>query len=350
MAEKSEKIEILLYNYFQACLEILEAVYVFTRDGQLIAKKISETPTIPISEEELYGSIAEIVQQTLNSIQEKYPGSYSTSTFDTDEHRLVFIECGKEAIMLSVLPVDAQLESIMPYNFLVAEKVARLVDEPERTVDLSIPNLYLDSQLSFGSEGVNILPRVFSVDPELGRKEIHFKLCVIGEPAVGKTTLIYQFVHNKFLQDYKPTLGISITNQIYNLQGFEDNQLNFMIWDVAGQQFFRRLRKYYYQGADVGFICYDVTKRETFDKVEFWYDDIRALLPKIPLVIIGNKIDLEEARVVSHEEGEEKARRLKCSFMETSAKTGDFVRDVFSIVGIGLFFKVFSAKHDNADF
>ncbi|RLI63906.1 MAG: hypothetical protein DRO88_08695 [Promethearchaeia archaeon] len=347
MEEVIEKIEILLYNYFQACLKILEAVYVFTREGKLISKKLSEQPNSMISEDKLYGNIAEIVKNTLTAIKERYPGAYGTSTFETNEHRLVFLECGQHAIMLSVVTLETHLSKLMPYTFLVAEKVARLVDDPRRMVDLSIPNLYLGSELSFDNESTSLPFRVFTVDPEQAQKEIHLKLCVIGEPAVGKSTLIYQFVHNRFLQDYKPTLGISITNQVYHLQGFEENQLNFMIWDVAGQNFFRRVRKYYYQGADVGFICYDVTRRETFDKIQFWLEDIRAVLPNIPLVIIGNKIDLENAREVSHDEGEEIARSLNCSFMETSAKTGDFVRDAFSIVGIGLFFKIFTSRKEN---
>ncbi|WP_457558882.1 Rab family GTPase [Candidatus Harpocratesius sp.] len=346
MEETVKKIEILLYNYFQACIDMMEAVYVFQREGELIAKKLSESPETIISEDNLYSSVAEIVDQTLERIKSQYPGSFGTSTFETNEHRLVFIECGQNAIMLSVFKLETLLSKVMPYGFLVAEKVARLIDEPELMVDLTVPNLFLGYELSFDPSVTNYPYIEFNVDPEQAQKEIHFKLCVIGEPAVGKTTLIYQFVHGKFLENYKPTLGISITNQVYNLQGFKQNQLNFMIWDVAGQKFFQRVRKYYYQGANVAFICYDVTRRESFDRVEFWYQDIRSVLPGIPIVIIGNKIDLFEDRQVSHMEGEQLARRLHCSFIETSAKSGEYVKDAFSIVGIGLFFKLYSTKNE----
>ncbi len=95
---------------------------------------------------------------------------------------------------------------------------------------------------------------------------MRYKLIVLGDAGVGKTSLINQFVTKKFYNDYRPTLGISITSQVYNVQGFEEAKINFMIWDVAGQKFFQRVRKHYYQQAHAAFIMYDVTNQSSFDE------------------------------------------------------------------------------------
>ena len=141
--------------------------------------------------------------------------------------------------------------------------------------------------------------------------------------------------------DYRPTLGISITAQEYKMQGFDDKTLSLLIWDLAGQKFFQRVRKHYYHGAKAAFIMYDTSRRETFDnRVEFWYNDLKAALPDIPIVIIGNKIDLTEDRQVTPTEGEALAKKLRCSFLETSALSGENVKDAFSLIGIGLIFQL----------
>ncbi len=87
------------------------------------------------------------------------------------------------------------------------------------------------------------------------------------------------------------------------------------------------------------FIVYDVTRKETFERVDYWYNDTKSEIGEIPFVLIGNKIDLEDKRQVSTEDGEKKAAELKCSFIETSAKENINVQDTFKILGIGMFFK-----------
>lgn len=340
MSNIDEQIEILLYNFFQGVIEEIEAAYVFDREGLLIAKKTIAMQDSTESEDMVYGAVVGVVDSTLKRINSEYPGSFGTGTFETEDHRLNFIEAGSHAILLSVFKSETMLSKVMPYCYLVAEKVARIVEGRGENIDLSIPNLYLGYELELDTSVTNGPLLQFNVDATQMKKEMHFKLCVIGEPAVGKTSLINQFVHEKFITDYKPTLGISITSQSYDIQGFDEKQMNFMIWDVAGQKFFQRVRQYYYMGSNVTFIVFDTTRRETFEKVEYWFDDIHKVIPNLPIVIVGNKIDLDADRQVSHDEGESLARKLRCSYMETSAKSGENVRDAFSIVGIGLFFKI----------
>ncbi len=163
---------------------------------------------------------------------------------------------------------------------------------------------------------------------------------MLGSAAVGKTTLVSQFLKKEDIIDYRPTLGISISTQRYHVQGFKDDVIKFLIFDLAGQSFFKRVRRDYYKGANCAFIVYDVTQRETFDEaVDFWLMDAQKELGNIPFVLIGNKIDLEEDRVVTKEEGLKKAQELKSFFTETSALRNINVQDTFKIIGIGLFFQ-----------
>ncbi len=337
MSQIRNNLQQLVDNYLNLSGKSIEAIYVFDRDGLIITRGISLDKRSD-DNSEIYGAIAGSVEPTLKRITSEFPGSFGTGTVETEDHRLIFTEAGPKAILLSVFKFDAILNFIMPYVFLIAEKISQIIDERFDDISVDIPDLHIGEEMGIKSSKISNLD-ISNQNIAFKQMEIIFKLCVIGEPSVGKTSTINQFVTNKFNSEYKPTLGISITTQKYNMQGFEDRQINFMIWDLAGQKFFQRVRKYYYTAANAAFIIYDITRRETFDeRVKFWYDDIREVIPEIPIVIIGNKLDLEENRQVSKEEGLSIAKELKCTFMETSAKSGVNVRDIFSLVGIGLFF------------
>ena len=150
---------------------------------------------------------------------------------------------------------------------------------------------------------------------------------------------------NKFLRkeqvgDYRPTIGINITTQNYHVQGYKDDTIQFLIFDLAGQEFFKRVRHEYYIGVNCAFIVYDVTLKDTFkEATNFWFNDARKEMGNIPIVLVGNKIDLTEQREVSTEEGIAMANKLHISFIETSALENINVQDTFKIVGIGLFFQ-----------
>ncbi len=339
MANIDEQLDTLLDNYFKVTKKYIEAVYIFNRDGLLLQKKTS--PEEERSIEEIYGAIAGTVETTLKRITSEYAGSFGIGTFDVEDYRLIFLEAGPEAILLSVFRYDVETNNVLPYSFLIAEKISKIIDEKSKNISLTVPNLQLGPEISLSAKKIkNMKLKGRQIRKELKKKQnLRFKLIVLGDPSVGKTTLINRFVTNKFYSEYKPTLGISITNQEYYLQGFEDNILNFMIWDLAGQKFFQRVRKAYYRGANAAFVGYDVTNRKTFESVGGWVKDIRGVLPDVPVILLGNKIDLKESRVVSTEEGSALATDLRCSFMESSAKSGENVRDVFNMIGIGLFFE-----------
>jgi Ras-related protein Rab-2A len=123
-----------------------------------------------------------------------------------------------------------------------------------------------------------------------------------------------------------------------------DTNVRFVIWDLAGQTQFRRVRRTYLKNAEVGLLVFDVTRRETFENIKDWYQDIKDSAPSIALILVGNKIDLEEERVVSREEGEELAEELGITYMETSAKTGENVDEAFRVLALGMIKDNFTAE------
>ncbi|MHA1746869.1 MAG: GTP-binding protein [Promethearchaeota archaeon] len=322
----------LLENYSNAIEDGLFACYVFDRDGLILAQFQKNTfKQDPKQEAEILGAISSVVEPTLKRITSEMAGFFGSGVFETEDHRLVFTEAGDHAILLTVVGFDAHMSNILPYTYLVAEKITAFLENPDNTVQVSVPNLRLGFE--FDIENLKNSNQIGKIPTDL-----RLKLVIVGDPAVGKTSIISKFVTQKIPADYRPTLGISITAQTYKIQ---NKVLNFLIWDLAGQKFFQRVRKKYYHGSHAAFVMYDATRRETFDiQVEKWFNDLRSILPDIPIVLIGNKIDLAKKRQVTTTEGEKLAKKLGCSFLETSAKSGENVKDAFSLIGIGLFFKL----------
>ena len=128
-------------------------------------------------------------------------------------------------------------------------------------------------------------------------------------------------------------MGISISSQRYHVQGFKDDVIKFLIYDLAGQSFFKRVRREYYTGANCAFIVYDVTRRESFDEAtNFWLKDAQKELGNIPFVLIGNKADLIEdvGLVIDRDEARSFAENEGSIYIETSAKTGVNVDEAFT--------------------
>ncbi|MHA1405425.1 MAG: Rab family GTPase, partial [Candidatus Helarchaeota archaeon] len=133
------------------------------------------------------------------------------------------------------------------------------------------------------------------------------KIVLLGSFAVGKTAIMYNFVENKFIQDYRATIGVNLLNKIIALEN--DTKISFTIWDIAGQLAFRPVWQSFYNKAAGALLIYDVTRKMTYDEIPGWYQNLVEFIPeKIPCVLIGNKIDLIEQREVSSEQGLELAR------------------------------------------
>lgn len=155
-----------------------------------------------------------------------------------------------------------------------------------------------------------------------------FKVVFLGEPAVGKTSIVAKHVMSSFKENYIPTLGANITSNDYVVDTYA---VTLLIWDIAGQEIFSRVREKYYGGAKAAFVVFDVTRPETVNGARKWVDDIKRFASSSMFFIaIGNKIDLQ--RKVSAEEGERFAKSINATYIETSARTGERVDEVFKAV------------------
>ncbi|TXT54949.1 MAG: hypothetical protein BAJATHORv1_50202 [Candidatus Thorarchaeota archaeon] len=158
-----------------------------------------------------------------------------------------------------------------------------------------------------------------------------FKVVVLGEGAVGKTAIVTRFSHGFFRTDYKTTIGSQFAVKNLEIPSGKNDSLTvkLQIWDVAGQSRFQILRPMYYRGSSGGILVYDVSRRRTFIVLEEWLEELeKALGKKIPLVLVANKTDLPD-RVVDPAEGKEFAERHDMPYVESSAKTGQGIVDIF---------------------
>ena len=154
-----------------------------------------------------------------------------------------------------------------------------------------------------------------------------FKYIIVGDSSVGKSNLLMKFAHNKFTEDYQATIGVEFGAKNIEL---EKNIYRIQIWDTAGQENFRSITRAYYKNSVCAMVVYDITSNDSFKHVQNWIEDIRNQSPKTVLIIlVGNKIDLEDKRVISYDEGNEFAIKNGIIFGETSAKTGDGIEDIF---------------------
>lgn len=156
--------------------------------------------------------------------------------------------------------------------------------------------------------------------------ELKIKVILLGDGRVGKTSLAVRYTHEKFSSSYKPSLGVDFMLKRV-LVG--EQRVKIMVFDTAGQEFISSLRKRYYSGAHGAVLVYDVTRRETFDNLVNWLKEVHDEVGKIFTTIVGNKSDLKEEREVPFEEGEAFANAQGADYMETSALSGENVKDLF---------------------
>ncbi|CAO3626697.1 unnamed protein product [Cunninghamella blakesleeana] len=154
-----------------------------------------------------------------------------------------------------------------------------------------------------------------------------YKLVFLGEQSVGKTSLITRFMYDTFDNTYQATIGIDFLSKTMYLS---DKTVRLQLWDTAGQERFRSLIPSYIRDSSVAVIVYDISSRESFVNTTKWIDDVRAERGNEAIVVlVGNKTDLNEKREVTTEEGEKRAKELNVMFIETSAKAGQNVKNLF---------------------
>ncbi|KAK4475486.1 hypothetical protein MN116_002535 [Schistosoma mekongi] len=156
------------------------------------------------------------------------------------------------------------------------------------------------------------------------------KCVFLGEHGVGKTCIILRFMHETFDPAYHATIGIDFVSKTLC---FNEKSVRLQLWDTAGQERFRSLIPSYIKDSSVAIVVYDVTNRDSFIKASDWIREIRTERSSKTLVfLVGNKVDLEDERVVSAEEAAEKAEKENLFFVETSAKTDFQIQKLFDEV------------------
>ena len=160
--------------------------------------------------------------------------------------------------------------------------------------------------------------------------EFRYKIVMLGDGAVGKTAMTTRFTQNFFDSDYKRTIGSDFAIKRLTLEDI-DAKVTLQVWDLAGQPRFESVRQGFYRGARGGLLLYDVTRRRTFLNVENWKEEaFKNLKNEIPLILVANKVDLKDSRVVAPEEGEEFAKKNGFIYVESSALTGENVEEAYA--------------------
>ena len=174
-----------------------------------------------------------------------------------------------------------------------------------------------------------------------------FKLLLIGNSSVGKSSLLFRFVENVWDDSFVPTIGVDFVTKyifiifipinffIQKLKTLEVNgkKVKLQIWDTAGQERFKNITASYYRGGNGVLVVYDITDRESFENLNSWLIEIEKNANKnVYKLLIGNKCDLEDKRKVTFQEGKDFAESNGMKFMETSAKTASKVQEAFELL------------------
>ncbi|XP_031442920.1 ras-related protein Rab-41 isoform X2 [Sardina pilchardus] len=169
---------------------------------------------------------------------------------------------------------------------------------------------------------------------EFGNPLRKFKLVFLGEQSVGKTSLITRFMYDSFDNTYQATIGIDFLSKTMYL---EDRTVRLQLWDTAGQERFRSLIPSYIRDSTIAVVVYDITNLNSFQQTSKWIDDVRTERGSdVIIMLVGNKTDLADKRQVSVEAAERKARELNVMYIETSAKAGYNVKQLFRRVAAAL--------------
>jgi len=308
---------------------------------------------------ELVSFLTAVVNPVLERMRSEFAfKQFGTASFDTDEHRLLFISINEVTTLSLVIESMASIDKISPYAYFLAEKTAQYLNMKEGdTIDFTLPTFEYDGKIT--DEQGRIKYQLYQ--DKLGSGgTFRFKFIIIGEHEVGKTSIVRRFVDKGFQVDYRATLGLNIIPHDFEAYG---NRISLSLWDVGAQDYFKRYRKTYYSGAQAAFIVFDLTNISTFESINKWHNELKEFLENkdMPLIIIGNKADLEEERAVTEEEGLKLTKDLsdisefsdlsdasafvdmseltdtktaggKIVYLETSAKTGQNIDYAFSLI------------------
>lgn len=297
-------------------IENVEMIAILDQDGLPLASLMKS------EDDEVISAISASFDNFVGRIKREFSGSSNRirNIMNLGDMTFFFASAGDEgetAILTMVGNKDVIENEMRIYGDFAVDKITALLK---------------------GTEGIVVeIPRLVKLMAKFGKiptGEYSMKLIVCGDYAVGKTSLIRRLVDDAFKDNYIATLGVDITKKTIKI---DDNFIvNFLLWDVSGQiKQMAPYRKRFYTGANALFIVFDKTRKESFQNIGTWLQDISSeLSEKIPKILVANKNDLIESFEVSTDEIRNYAEELKIEFIETSAKTGENVLEAFKYIGM----------------
>ncbi len=170
-----------------------------------------------------------------------------------------------------------------------------------------------------------------------------FKIIIIGNTCVGKSSLLLKYTRDIYTSYYEPTIGVDFGTKIVQVPN-NDNQhipIKLQLWDTAGQERFRTITQSYYKGTCGVIVVFDLTNKESFKSIENWFKEIDDFCePDVSIILIGNKCDLKELRVVTDEEIENIIKHYNVKYFETSALELDSTSIAFNILAQDIYTKM----------
>ena len=159
--------------------------------------------------------------------------------------------------------------------------------------------------------------------------QIVLKLLLLGDSSVGKTSILLKYISNKFDDSSISTVGVDYMDKIIDYNKFK---IKLQIWDTSGEEKFRTITKNFYRNADGLLVVFDLTKKESYDHIKSWLDEAKENNDKLKTLLIGNKLDLKDERIVAIDVAKQFAEKNNLKYIETSAKDGTNINESFQAI------------------
>ena len=265
---KKKLFENLFNNFLNQNTEV-EAIIVSDKEGLVIAGE--KRLNIDI---EIVSFLTAVINPIIERVREEFAfKKFGTASIDTEEHRLLFILINEATTLSLVIKSMGSIDDIAPYAYFLAEKTAQILDADENElVEIFIPDFKFAGGICDSTERIKNI--IYQSKVEQGGV-YRFKFIVLGDHEVGKTSIIRRFVENSFLDKYRATIGLNILSHDFEAFG---NKISIMLWDIGAQKFFKRYRKTYYNGAQAAFLVFDLTNRESFNNLTYWYNELMEFI------------------------------------------------------------------------
>ena len=305
-------LESLLENYMFD-IDGAIAVAICDRDGFIIASNSKEKTGQ--ESDSVMGAISAFLDIYIDRIKNEFQTQSNFFNITSmQEKKFAYCSMGSHSILTTIADPTTSDLTLRIYSEYIAGKV-ELVLEGFDNVSTEIPEII--RVLSNRREG------------KLPKGQFTSKLILTGDFQVGKTSLIKRFVENLFSESYISTIGVEISKKTVVMD--EDTKINFILWDIGGQiSSMAPYRHRFYEGASAAFIVIDRTRSNNLESVNRWYKEILdAVSLNIPVVIVGNKSDLQDELVITEEEIKIVAKELGFHYILTSALTGENVNEAF---------------------